>query len=70
MINVKMRTTATGADDRVTVKTYQQGEVYALSDELAALWLASGVAEAVGVDAPPVKPRRVRRAVAVTSPDA
>lgn len=62
-MKIKMLRQTMGCDDGFTVMTYEAGEVYEVSDDLARCFLADGSAEEVKnlSDAPENKSRRRRK---------
>lgn len=53
MIRIRMLETADGATDGAVVRTYEQGETYEVSEDLAECFEASGQAELVADEDPP-----------------
>lgn len=65
-MRVRMLETRRGASNGFTVKRYDQGEEYELSDSLALNFISQGAAKAVtigGADAPATKTKVKRKAI-------
>lgn len=65
-MRVRMLETRRGASNGFTVKRYDQGEEYELSDSLALNFISQGAAKAVttgGADAPAKKTKVKRKAI-------
>ncbi len=75
-MRVRMLETKRGASNGFTVRRYDQGEEYELSDSLALNFISQGVAKAVtigGADAPakktPAKKTKVKRKAIARAPE-